>query len=105
MPLAESAPKTNEISTTPENAKPSGGGKRGPRGPRGAKGGEEHFLYCLDNGKGESGALSLSKPGPKGEILVEAFKTGVAYYRLQKLHAEKMELNDGDVKIVGKPVE
>lgn len=107
-PIETAPPTTESAPEAPEAPKTTGrGGPRGPRGPRGSRGakeGEDNVLYCLDTGKGESGAIALSQPGPKMEIVVQAFKSGVHYYRLEKFRAQVAN-EGGKYEIVGVPAE
>lgn len=100
-PVAETSKQSAPVTDTP---KPATTGKRGPRGPRTQKV-EEHVLYCLDTGKREGGNFALSKPGEKKEILAQAYKTGVHYFRLQKFQALIQETAEGKFELVEVPVE
>ncbi len=71
--------------------------ERGRRGRRAAE-----FIYCLEVGNSEGGKLQLGKPNAEEEILLDALKTGVPYYRLQKFTA-KVERTSEGLKIVGAP--
>jgi hypothetical protein len=77
----------------------------GTRRRRSANKGEDNFIFCLDASKGEAGVISLSKPGQKKEIIAQAYKTGVHYFRLQKFKTEFAESEDGKFEIVETPVE
>lgn len=101
---AQLAEVPKQAAAVPDAPKPAATGKRGPRGPRVQKV-EEHVLYCLDTGKGEGGNFALSKPGEKKEILAQAYKTGVHYFRLQKFQAQIQETAEGKFELVEVPVE
>jgi hypothetical protein len=90
--------------TTSDAEKPTG--TRRGRGAKKDKGEDKDtYIYCLDAGKGESGVITLSKPGPKKDILVQSIKSGVYYFRIQRFKASVEDTEDGKFEIVEKLAE
>lgn len=104
-PIEAVAPKPTLNGTANDTEKPAGT-RRGRKPNKENANKEDNFIYCLDAGKGDSGAIVLSKPGPKKEILAQAIKASVNYYRLQKFSTPTLEeTEDGKYEIVEKSVE